>query len=475
MSARAWLVVLAVACAAPRAEAARYSLEELVRKVSSEFAGVVAGREGVEAAQAQLRAAQLMWLPTGEATLLLSGSPKVRCIGKSYDPNDPMNNVPLEDVAAREANCLRTTYVDLRTSTGGLADIAPIHGLFLRLDVRLEQPLFTFGKIEASIGLGKAAVATARANLEREQADAVFNAMRAYWGLKAARAAVATIEEGVEKLNEWIERIDESLSGKNQSKYTESDLARLKVALANAQMLLLDQKRNRDYAKDALELLTGDPEADVDEAELDLMEADDPEALDVWQARALKLRPELKLADAATASARSVRWLRIAELLPDLHLSSTLNVGYAGGMDTPQNYFFNRTNFLNAQFGLLLRQPLDFGVRSARYLQARHEERAAVARARQSLINYSTEISKAYADYEEARGRAKETARGEKISRGWYNAVDQNLATGLFTDGREMVEAVQNYFTFRLRNFQAIFEANVALAWLRRTTGTPPQ
>jgi hypothetical protein len=87
------------------------------------------------------------------------------------------------------------------------------------------------------------------------------------------------------------------------------------------------------------------------------------------------------------------------------------------------------------------------------------------------VLNYSTEIARAFADWEEARGRALATKRGEKVSRGWYNALDEATAVGGNSDGREFVEAAQNYFTFRLRQLQAIFDANSALSWLRRVTG----
>jgi outer membrane protein TolC len=471
MNARALMALLGVLVLASPAQAEVYTLSKLVEKVTNDFPTVVAGREGVEAARASLKASQFAWLPTGDLTLFMTGSPKVKCIGKPVDPNDPSANIPDPRQDVRESNCLRTTVVDLARNAS-LADVAPIHGLYLRLDVRLDQPLYSFGKMEAGISLSKAGVVAAQANLEREQADAVWNATRAYWGLKAARAAVDTITEGMDKVKEWIEKMDEALSGKNPSRYTESDLARLRVALINAQLLLLDQVRNRDYAMQALQLLTNDPEADVDDSELELMDAEAPEPLTGWQARALRMRSEFKSQASTVSTVRAIRKLRIAEFLPDLLFSSTLGVGYANAMDTPQNYYMGRPNYVTAQFGLVLRQPLDFGLRAARYLQAKHDERAAVARSDAATITYSTEVARAYADYEEARGRVRETARGEKLSRGWYNSVDQNVSTGLFTDGREMVEAVQNYFTFRLRNFQALFDANIALGWLRRTTGT---
>ena len=480
MIGRAWVGLVAVVLLgiSPRAHATTYTLEDIVERVSRDFPAVAAAREGVAAAEAQLRAARLAWLPAGDATLYISGSPNVKCLSKPYDPTDVGNakgsNTPDPNQAVREANCMRTNVVSLNNNASGssLVDIAPIHGLVLRLDVTLNQPIYSFGRIEAGIAAGKASVENATAALYREQADAVVLANRAYFGVKAARAALGTLNEGVEKLREWIAKIDQQLNGRNTSHYSESDLARLKVSLSFVLTQVYDQDRNLAYAERGLQLLLNDPHADVDDRELELASAEEPEPLDAWQQRARQRRPEMRLLAAGAHNAASVRAARFAEMLPELTFNTYLGVGYASSIDTPQNYFFNRPNFVNATFGLQLHQPLDLGVRVARWQQAKHDERATSARGRQSTLAYATDVAKAYEDYREARARARETSKGERISRGWFTSIDSNVASGLSADGREAVEAAQNYFSFRLRNLQAVFEANMALAQLQRVTAS---
>src|SRR5262249_45097231 len=158
---------------------------------------------------------------------------------------------------------------------------------------------------------------------------------------------------------------------------------------------------------------------------------DDSDALPLWLSRALQKRPEIHLLKANDSLAVSLRNARLADLLPELSFVSTLNVGYASSMDTPANYYFNRPTYTNATLGLQLHIPLDLGPRTARFLQARNDLRATLARSQGSLLTYSQEIAKAYEDYQEARARAKELARGEKIARGWFFAVDSNVQAGL--------------------------------------------
>jgi outer membrane protein TolC len=470
------LLILVALLVGARAHASKYTLEALTARVTKDFPAIAAAREGVESAEAGVRAARFAWLPVGDLNFFITGSPNVKCLDKPYDPTDPNSNIPNPDKAIRENNCLRTNVVSLSSQAKGssLIDIAPIHGVLMRLDVTLNQPLYSFGRIEAGIAIAEGSLAVARANLAKEEADAIMQASRAYFGCKAARAALATLDEGIGHLRGWIDKMNEQLDGKNTARYTESDLARLKVAMSFVMTQRYDQERNLAYTQRALQLLTGDLQADVDDADLELT-ADEIEPLEVWQTRARLRRPELLIARANFAVTDGVRQQRLAEMLPELTFNSALGVGYAPAIDTPQNYFFNRSNYVNATFGFMLHEPLDFGPRFARWRQARADAHGAEARGRTTDLNAAIEIAKAYEDWREARARTAETQRGERVSRGWFHAVDDNMQAGLQSDTREAVEAAQSYFAFRLRNLQAIFDANIALAWLQRVTQGVPK
>jgi outer membrane protein TolC len=465
------LLVLPLSFLGGRARAARYTLRELVQKVASEAPTVEAARLGLTTAQAALRTAQFGWLPTGDLMFLLSGSSNVLCNPLSFAENPANDTATVSKIpqSVREANCLRTTVVSL--TEGSLADIAPVHGVLLRLEVNVNQELYSFGRLESSIAVARAGVDAARANVEKEQAEAVWQATRVYWGIKAAKAAVDTLDVGLSKLQNWIDKIEAELDGKSASKYTETDLIRLKVANAFARIQLVDQRRHLDVATEALRVMTGDPAAQIDDSELEIVEEGSAD-LQTWRGRAERSRPEVRLLRAGEAAALGNRSGRLSELLPDLSFNTVFGAGYASSMDTPHNYYFNRPTYVNATFGLVLRQPLDFGVRTARWQQAKHEDEATRARSRAAALGFEIETTKAFIDWQEARQRAKEAARGEKLSRGWISAVGANINAGLYADGRELVDVMQSYFLFRLRGFQAIYDANVALAWLRRTAGT---
>ncbi len=300
----------------------------------------------------------------------------------------------------------------------------------------------------------------------------IVNAIRAYWGLKWARAARDVLEEGITKLKEWVTKVEDEMESSNKSNYTEADLARLKVALDNAEVVLLDIKRGLAVAVTGMKVLTGDPQADVDEGELDLTEAT-PRPVEYYEDAARMHRPEARMLDAGAQAAHWWKRWKFSEMLPDIGIASSFSYGYAPSVDNPANGFLAHANTLGASFALVAHSPLDFGVRLGRLAQAAADERAFRERRRQALGGISIEINKAYADYEEARQREKTLGHGEKVARGWYNIVDRNMSQGITisTDSRELTDAARTYFDFRIRHLQAILDTNMALSALHRVTG----
>src|SRR5262249_21801980 len=155
----------------------------------------------------------------------------------------------------------------------------------------------------------------------------VFNAVRAYWGVKAARAASATLTEGRDRVKEWVDKVDREIE-KGKAGYTEQDLLRLKVGLDNVELGLLEVKRAERGALAALRTVSVDQNADVDDSELDIVEVLE-HPLDYYEDAARLHRPEARLLEAAGVAVHAQRSLRLSELLPDIGLVASFNYSYA--------------------------------------------------------------------------------------------------------------------------------------------------
>lgn len=451
-------LLLAVALLPRAAAARRYTLPELIARVDAVYPGVQAARAGVGSADAQLSQANRLWWPTGQLTFGITGAPDVRCTDAAgfADSNK----------AVRQANCIATTVVDLRQSS--FEQVFNWKGPALNLSFGLLQPLYTFGKIEATQQLARASVDNARAQVDKDRAEVAFNVTRAYWLLKWARTASAVLDDVQSRLKDWIKKINDEID-KGKSTYTENDVVRLKLALDTAAYTALDVDKAKELGLAGVRMLTDDPDADIDEDELDVAEPGE-EPLGWYEDAARTHRPEARMLSAGATAARASHKLQFSSLLPDVGVALTFNYGYAPTMDDPANGFMNHPNTIGAGLSLVARYSLDVPMRLANLDKAKADERVMAERRKQALGGISIEIENAWLEARAARRKSDLLGHSEKVARGWYNAVDQNLQVGV-AESRDLVDAARSYFELRMRHLQSIMDVNMAEASLKQTAG----
>ncbi|MGZ3439526.1 MAG: TolC family protein [Polyangia bacterium] len=459
------VAIAVVVCALPRPAAARrYTLAELIARVNASYPGVQAAREGVASADAQLSQATRLWWPTGQLTFGFTGSPEVRCI-------DPITGKPWTDggnQARATANCVRTDVVDLRSGE----QVLPYHGVAFNLGINLIQPLYTFGKIESARKAAQAGVDVARAQVDKDRAEVTFNITRAYWLLKWARAAQATLDDGITRLKEWVKKINDEID-KGKTTYTENDLVRIKLALDTAELTALDVDKAKELGLSGLRILIDDSDADIDDSELEVADTG-AVPLAFYEDAARTHRPEARMLAAGMHAASANRALQLANLMPDFGLAVSFTYAYAQSVDDPQNGFMNHPNALGAGLSLVMRYNLDVPERLANRAKAVADARMATERRQQALGGIYIEIENAWLDARAARRRSELLAHSEKVARGWYNSVDQNLKVGV-AESRDLVDAARNFFELRMRHLQSIMDVNMATATLKQAAGVLAQ
>src|SRR6185436_1073240 len=108
---------------------------------------MMAGAQQTAQIQAQLSEARRSWMPTGELVSLVAPVPEIRCIGGVED-------------------CTHTTVTEASLK---------LQGVFTRTEVKLVQPIFTFGKISAGIDAARAGIAASKSREQGIAADLELN------------------------------------------------------------------------------------------------------------------------------------------------------------------------------------------------------------------------------------------------------------------------------------------------------------
>jgi outer membrane protein TolC len=442
-----------VLLASPSAQARKYNLPELLDLARTNNPGLAAGKQSTRKVEAQLSEAKRSWLPTGELLSIVAPVPDIKC---QVPPG-----LGLEK--EREKYCISTDVYELKLK---------LNGVFSRTELRLVQPVFTFGKISAAYDAATSGVEASRSQQRGAAAEVELNVRRAYYGIKLARAVLETFDDGMSYLDEAQKHIDDALA-KGTGDVTQTDKLRMRTVRADIDARRLETEKLGAEARAGLRALLGDNVAadlEVDDQELVALEVPN-QKLPYFQEQARANRPEIKALDDLVASKRALARMKRNEQFPDLVLIGTMAYAVAPGIDNPQNAFVNDP-FNTFGFGLAagLRVPLDLGVRNARASQAAADAEETALRRQEALAGMNFEVARAFGALDEARKRFGAVRAGERAAKAWITAVSQNFNTGL-AETKDFQDALSAFFGFRVRVLQATFDLNVASAILSRVTG----
>jgi outer membrane protein TolC len=252
--AKLYPILIVILCLPTVASARAYKLDEILDLARKGNPGLAAGEQATAGIEAQLLEARRNYYPTGELNSLLSQAPRISCTGVQGaigSDGKPLNN---------EQNCVETQSIGTNSS-GFLAAITPA-GVFTRTELKLVQPIYTFGKISAGVAAAESGVKASQSRQFGLVADLELNVRKAYWGAKLATEILATLNEASGYLDTAQKKIEEELAeGTGDASVT--DRLRLRTMRAEIDGRILEAQRMADLARSGLRALIG-PDAPAD-------------------------------------------------------------------------------------------------------------------------------------------------------------------------------------------------------------------
>jgi outer membrane protein TolC len=435
------------------AQAKAYNLDELLDMARKGNPGLAANAQATAGIEAQALEAHRSYWPTGDLSSTLAPVPEIRC------------------QATADNDCASTPDFSFKASQTFDA-ITKLRGVFTRTEIKLVQPIYTFGKISAGINAADLGVEASRSKASGQVADVELNVRRAYWGAKLARELLSMLDEGLDYLNDAQKKIDEELA-EGSGNASVADRLRLRTMRADIEARVLEARRGADLAKAGLRTLIGPgAPADLDVDDAPLEELDVPaRQLASYDDLARSFRPEVKALDQMVAAKRALADLEWRRQYPDLVLVGSALYAYASSVDHPNNAFANNPfNSSGVGVAAAFRMPLDLFVKNAHAHRLRAEAKEAELRRNEALGGISFEVEKAYTEMKEADQRLKTVQKGEKAARQWIAAIMQNISVGL-AETKDFSDALLAFFQAHTRCLQALYDCNIAVASLTRVAG----
>lgn len=205
--------------------------------------------------------------------------------------------------------------------------------------LRLQQPLWTGGRLDGNLSKAEAQVVVAQADLEATRQQLALRVLQAWSDAVAAQGKLASYEQGEEAHRRLLGMVERRLS-EGFSAQADTDLARSRIEGVRAD--LVSARAQRDTALDKLRLLTGRP---VAASQLGHSSSSRPPeqalSLNELLAAAREQSPQIAKARAQGKVAEAEVTLAKATLSPEIFLRAERQYGnfYQSGQE-PQNRLF---------------------------------------------------------------------------------------------------------------------------------------
>ena len=391
---------------------------------------VAMARLDAQVAAAREDEADALRMPRLSATAFVGPSPKASCVNLDCTVTTPQNQ--------------------------SLA----FSGAFGGASLTVTQPLYTFGKIAAARQAAHAGYRASVALADEQAGDTAVEVARAYWGVKLARTLTWMLDDGLDEITTALKSDD----GKDMSV---QDQQRVAVLIAEAKSQRADAVMAEAQALAGLRALTQRSDADVDEAELQVLAAASGYAAEPTSAD----RPQVRAAQAGVAAATAMARLEARQAWPDLAVVAQVGASRAQGIEDPPSIFANDPfNANSGGLALVLRWNVDPWTVAARLARAKLQTARATALASAAAAGASFELTSAVAQVDAAKAKVAATAEGETAGRAWVASILQAQAIGT-AEPRDMVDAYLAWFQMRARWAASVTDLNVALVRLGRARG----
>jgi outer membrane protein TolC len=442
-----------------------YTLGQLIAESLRTHPTIVAAEAGARSSDELLTEARRAWWPNFSLEGMVLPSVDLYCTDAGANPTGQVQNSPVCLAAHGGGSNMNAITNPIQAwPTGALT----------RWELKMGMPIYTFGKLAAAKDAAQQGLDAAETRIDATKQDRAVDVTRAYYGLKVARELLDMVDEGEGHLDDAIKQVNEDLE-KGKGSASETDRLRLVVAKSLVDSRALEAQKGEHVAFAALHTLVPTLPAEFDVDAAPITPVDLPERpVDSYIETARLHRPEARLVQSGVRAAHANLELNKSNFYPDIALAgSVFGLWTTTHDDDPLSPYMNHP-FASHGYGggLFFKMGLDFHLKIPRYDRAKDDYEAALAGSHAALDGMALEVRTAWETVAEAQKRMDILVKGEKASRSWLTAIAQNFAIGT-AEAREFNDALIAYFDAHGRYLQAIYDYNVAVAWLGRLTGTP--
>lgn len=355
-------------------------------------------------------------------------------------------------------------YPDPKWEVNGLT-------VFGRLDFRVLQPLYSFGKIAHREKAADKYIKVKTAEVDSKRGEVIFRVAEAYYGLILAQQGKDAVKEARSYLSDARERITRLLALKSPT-VKDTDPYRLAVYEGGVEKFAAEAEEGAKVAYAALKALIGFGPGQEFQVPQELPEpAPAPGKLEHYVQQALELRPEFTMLKEGKAARELLVKAAKADYYPDFFAAVVgMLAGSPGRKSSPDPFHQDFFNDFGIGPMVGVRWHFDFGITKAKVRQAQEELAKLEHQERTALMGIPIEVAQAYSKVQEHYRASQGLAKAYVNARRWLITAFSNFDMGL-GKMEDIFQAFERYGVSRGDYLMSLYQYNLALAQLDKATG----
>jgi outer membrane protein TolC len=343
---------------------------------------------------------------------------------------------------------------------------------FTQIDFNLVQPLYTFGKLSNLSSAASQAVVAEEANVRKEVLSLQLKVRELYWGLILGTELVAVIEEAQNEVKNAISKIREKLD-EGSDDFRQSDLWKLQIFEYEINKRHGETTGKIKLAKSALRTAIGLEEATEFELDKKVLEPlpVTVDSVQYYTDAATYRRPEVEQLSAGIQARRALINVATSDYWPQIFFGGQVAYNYAmDRFDSNNPFVYDPTNYFRPGFVIGFHWNLNF-------VQTRDKARVALVeynRLRQSetLLEQGIrlEVEATYMELQQIEKNMRASRQALRASENWLRSEGMVFDIGV-GEVKDFIDAYKANATMRAEHLENIFEFNVTLAKLGKSTG----
>jgi outer membrane protein len=362
-------------------------------------------------------------------------------------------------------NAARGDAVNGRTDNDDL-------GPFTMGELKIIQPLYTFGRLQNEIRAATMGVETKHAATKKVRDMVVTMVKELYYNLLLSRQIQALLTEVQEQFTKALETAEQRLEA-GESAITQQDILKLRIGLAGVTKETYTLERAIAVTKEALLYQLGlSLKADFDIADTGL----EPvmlqlQPLNVYLEQAEKNRPELAQLEAGLVARQARLQAARSAYYPALFVAGTVRYAAAPNRDDQNNPFVRDDfNFFQAGMALGLRWKLDFWMTHAKEAERLAELAKTEIQKENATQGIEVDIKRRYLEVQETQQKIEAAQTARRAARALLVTTLANFSLGV-GEGKDVFDNLGLYTRMASDYYTAVRDYNIAAARLSQATG----